>query len=94
MIRYLARGTYNALPDFDSILEVVLPYLQSNDPVLVGGAVEAAYHLTGSASKASPELRKRAETELLKAQSHIRAVGDSGTVSLLNSLLELLPRLS
>jgi hypothetical protein len=93
MIRYLARGTYNALPDFDSILDVVLPYLRSDDPVLVGGAVEAAYHLTGSASITSSERRSRAKKELLDARNHILAVGDSGTVLKLDSLLEVLPQL-
>lgn len=93
MIHYLSRGRYNALPDFDLILRTVLPYLKSKDPVLVGGAVRAAYHLTGAASKASPELRRRAEKELIDAQANIRKVGDPGTISQLDSLLELLPRL-
>ena len=93
MINFLAGGPLNALPDFDSILEIVLPYLRSDSPVLVAGAVAAAHHLTGSASIASPELRRRAEQELLDAQAHIRAVGDSGTISQLDSLLEVLPKL-
>jgi hypothetical protein len=93
MINFLARGHFNALPDFDSILEIVLPYLRSNSPVLVEGAVAAAHHLTGSASKASPELRRRAEKELMDAEDHIRAIGDSGTISQLDSLLEVLPKL-
>ena len=93
MINFLARGPFNALPDFNSILEIALPYLQSDSPVLVAGAVAAAHHLTGSASKASPELRKRAEKALMDAQDHIRAVGDSATVSQLDSLLEVLPKL-
>jgi hypothetical protein len=93
MIRFLARGTYNALADFDSILDVVLPYLRSDDPVLVGGAVEAVYHLEGAASIASPERRSRAKNELLDGRDHIRAVGDSGTVLLLDSLLQVLPQL-
>jgi hypothetical protein len=93
MIRYLARGRYNALPDFDSILKAVLPYLKSKDPVLVGGAVEAAHHLTGAASKASPELRRRAEEELIDAQANIREVGDAGTILQLDSLLRFLTRL-
>ena len=93
MIHYLARGPFHALPDFDSILEIVLPYLRSDSPVLVAGALEAVWHLTGAASKASPELRRRAEEELVDAQDHIRAVGDSGTVSELDSLLEVLPHL-
>jgi len=93
MINFLARGPFNALPDFDSILNIVLPYLRSNSPVLVGGAVAAANHLTGSASKASPELRRRAEKELRDAEGHIRAIGDSGTISQLDSLLKVLPQL-
>ncbi len=93
MIRYLARGTYNELPDFDSILDFVLPYLRSDDPVLVGGAVEAAYRLTGAASIASAERRSRAKKELLDNRDHILAVGDSGTVLQLKSLLEVLPQL-
>ena len=52
-----------------------------------------AWHLTGAASKASPELRRRAEEELMDARDHIRAVCDSGTVSQLDSLLKLLPEL-
>ncbi|MGA3094915.1 MAG: hypothetical protein ABSF25_00545 [Bryobacteraceae bacterium] len=93
MIHYLARGSMHALPDFDSILEIVLPYLRSDSPVLVAGALTALWHLTGAASKASPELRWRAEEELMDARDHIRAVGDSGTVSELDSLLEVLPHL-
>jgi hypothetical protein len=93
MIHFLARGPLRALPDFDSILEIVLPYLRSDSPVLVAGALEALWHLTGAASIASPELRRRAESELMDAQDHIRAVGDSSDVSQLNSLLEVLPRL-
>jgi hypothetical protein len=93
MIHFLARGPLRALPDFDSILEIVLPYLRSDSPVLVAGALEAAWHLTGAASKVSPELRRRAEEELMGAQDHIRAVCDSGTVSQLDSLLKLLPEL-
>jgi len=93
MIHFLARGPYDSLPDFDSILEIVLPYLRSDSPVLVAGALAAVWHLTGAASKASPELRRRAEEELMGAQGHIRAVCDSGTVSQLDSLLKLLPEL-
>jgi hypothetical protein len=93
MIHYLARGPLHALPDFNSILEIVLPYLRSDSPVLVAGALEAAWYLTGAASKASPELRRRAEEELMDARDHIRAVCDSGTVSKLDSLLKLLPEL-
>jgi hypothetical protein len=51
------------------------------------------HHLTGSASIASPELRRRAEQELLDAQAHICAIGDPGTISQLDSLLEVLPKL-
>jgi hypothetical protein len=92
IIRFLARGPYNALPDFDSILEIVLPYLQSDSPVLVEGALAAAYHLTGSASYASPELRRRAENELIEARDHIRAVVPA-RASDLDSLLKVLPQL-
>jgi hypothetical protein len=93
MIHFLETGPYDSLPDFDSLLEIVLPYLRSDSPVLVSGAMAALWHLTGAASKASPELRRRAEEELIEAQDHIRVVGDSGTVKQLDSLLELLPRL-
>jgi hypothetical protein len=93
MIHFLARGPLHALPDFDSILEIVLPYLRSDSPVLVAGALAALWHLTGAASIARPELRWRAESELMDAQDHIRAVGDSSAVSQSNSLLEVLPRL-
>jgi hypothetical protein len=91
MLRYLARGTFEAPPDFDSILDVVLPYLRSDNPVLVGGAVEAASYLT--TSKASPERRARAKKELLDDRDHILAVGDSETVLQLNSLLAVLSQL-
>jgi hypothetical protein len=93
LIHFLERGPLDSLPDFDSILEIVLPYLRSDSPVLVTGALEALLHLTGAASIARPELRRRAESELMDAQDHIRAIGDSSAVSLLNLLLEALPRL-
>ena len=93
IINFLARGPFRALPDFDSILEIVLPYLRSDSPVLVTGTLTAVWHLTGAASKASPELRRRAEEELIDARDHIRAVCDSGTVKQLDSLLEVLPEL-
>jgi hypothetical protein len=93
MINFLARGRFNALPDFDSILQIVLPYLRSDSPVLVQGAVAAVRHLTGSASKARPDIRRRAEEELVSSRDHIRAVCDSATSAQVDSLLELLPRL-
>jgi hypothetical protein len=93
IINLLARGPFFALPDFDSILEIALPYLRSDSPVLVAGALEAVWHLTGAASKASPELRRRAGEELIEAQDHIRAVCDSGAAKQLDSLLEVLPTL-
>ena len=93
IIGFLARGPSRALPDFNSILEIVLPYLRSDSPVLVAGAVSAAYHLTGSASIANPKLRRRAEEELIGAQNHVRAVGDPETRAQLGLLLELLPKL-
>ncbi len=92
IIHFLARGPYNALPDFDSIPEIVLPYLRSDSPVLVEGALAAAYHLAGSGSHASPELRRRAERELTEARDHIRAVVPA-RASDLDSLLNVLPRL-
>ena len=45
MIHYLARGPLHALPDFNSILEIVLPYLRSDSSVLVAGALEAAWQI-------------------------------------------------
>jgi hypothetical protein len=93
MIHFLASGPYDSLPDFDSLLEIVLPYLRSDSPVLISGAMATLWHLTGAASKASPELRRRAEEELRDAQDHIRAVCDSGTATQVDSLLETLPRL-
>jgi hypothetical protein len=93
ILNFLARGPLHALPDFDSILEIALPYLRSDSTVLIAGAMATLWHLTGAASKASPELRRRAEEELIDAQDHIRVVGDAGTVSRLDSLLAALPEL-
>lgn len=92
IIHFLARGPYNALPNFDSILEIVLPHLQSDSPVLVEGALEAAYHLTGSASHAVPQLRRRVEHELIEAQEHIRALVPARAGDL-DNLLKILPQL-
>ena len=79
-VQFLVRRPELLAADGESIVENALPYLQSNSPVLLRGAVTALSALSAEAHLPQ-SLRARAETALLDAEDHIAAVADTQTAT-------------
>jgi hypothetical protein len=94
MFNFLARssdGRAVPIQNFDSILENSLPYLRSDSPVLVNGAVNAVLMLTNrSGSGVSPELRARAIAAAIEAGDHIRAVAELRSTRIYDDFLRMI----
>jgi hypothetical protein len=77
MLYFIDRPHDGPARNLDSIFESTLPYLLSDTPFLVSGAIEAIRHLTyGTGLEVTPEFRARAFKATIEAAPHILALGD------------------
>ncbi len=76
-LQFLSRRPEFLASQADSLVEGAIPYLHSDFPVLLRGAVTVIYQ---AHSKVSPAVRARAETALLDAADHVAKMADAQTV--------------
>ena len=60
----------------DPVIEAAIPYLRSDSPIFLRGAVTAFYQTGVPEHALSPAIRVRAETALIEAADHIVSAGD------------------
>ncbi len=79
-VRFLTLRAALSPAAADAIVEASIPYLQSDSPVLLNGAIAAMYRIAdGPHSLVAPAVRARAEVALLDAENHVINFADNQT---------------
>lgn len=81
-VQFLIRRPELAATNGDSLVHGAIPYLRSDSPVLLRGAVTAIYRAAlPETARVTPAVRARAETAMLQAADHVASVADAQTVT-------------